>query len=88
MVFVASVVLASSDDHDAASVRLGRCPRHASAYGCSWNNFLTFSLALFALGKGRAAHEREWPTPSPRQKGQPRPEGPTPTARRKGQPSL
>ena len=34
----------------AASVRLGRGPRHASAYGCPLENLLSFSLALFALG--------------------------------------
>ena len=31
-------------------VWLGRGPRHASAYGCSSKNFLSFALALFALG--------------------------------------
>ena len=34
----------------AASVRLGRCLRHASAYGCSWKNFLSFALVWFAFG--------------------------------------
>ena len=34
----------------AASVRLGRGTRHASAYGCSWKNFLSFALAWLALG--------------------------------------
>ena len=29
---------------------LGRGPRHASAYGCCSKNFLSFALALFALG--------------------------------------
>ena len=38
------------DDHDAALGRLGRGPRHASAYECSLKNFSFLSLALFALG--------------------------------------
>ena len=58
MVLVADAVLASAvsvwstlfQTIMAASVRLGRCPRHASAYGCSWKNFLSFALAWFALG--------------------------------------
>ena len=36
--------------HDAALGMLGRGPRHASANGCSWKNFLSFAPALFALG--------------------------------------
>ena len=58
MVLVADAVLASAvslwstlfQTIMAASVRLGRCPRHASAYGCSWKSFLSFALAWFALG--------------------------------------
>ena len=58
MVLVADAVLASAvslwstlfQTIMAASVRLGRCPHHASAYGCSWKNFLSFALAWFALG--------------------------------------
>ena len=58
MVLVADVVLASAvslwstlfQTIMAASVRLGRCPRHASAHGCSWKNFLSFALAWFAFG--------------------------------------
>ena len=34
----------------AALVNLRRGPRHASAYGCSSENILSFALALFALG--------------------------------------
>ena len=34
----------------AALVRLGRGPRHASAYECSWKVFLSSALAQFALG--------------------------------------
>ena len=58
MVFVADAVLASAvslwstlfQTIMEALVRLGRCLRHASAYGCSWKNFLPLVLALFALG--------------------------------------
>ena len=45
--FMASVSLAGGV---AGWLRLGRCPRHASAYGCFWKNFLSFALAWFALG--------------------------------------
>ena len=57
MVLVACVVLESAcsfwstlhtDDHGSFwKTRTG--PRHALAYGCFWKNFLSFSLALFAL---------------------------------------
>ena len=58
MVLVADAVLASAvslwstlfQTIMAASVRLGRCPRHALANGCSWKNFLSSALAWFALG--------------------------------------
>ena len=58
MVLVADAVLASAvslwstlfQTIMAASVRLGRCLRHASAFGCSWKNFLSFALAWFAFG--------------------------------------
>ena len=58
MVLVADAVLASAVSlwstlfqmTMAASVRLGRCLCHASAYGCCWKNFLSFALAWFALG--------------------------------------
>ena len=58
MVLVASVVLASAyslwstsypDDHG-SFWETGTGPRHASAYGCFSKNFLSFVLALFALG--------------------------------------
>ena len=57
MVFVADAVLASAvplwstlfQTIMAASVRLGRCLRHASAYGCSWKNFLSCALAWYAF---------------------------------------
>ena len=57
MVLVASVVLASAysfwstlytDDHGSLG-EAGTGPRHASAYGYFWKNFLSFALALFAL---------------------------------------
>ena len=37
------------DDHGSLG-EAGTGPRHASAYGCSRKNFLSFALALFALG--------------------------------------
>ena len=58
MVLVASVVLASAysswstsypDDHGSLG-EAGTGPCHASAYACSWKNFLSFAPALFALG--------------------------------------
>ena len=37
------------DDHGSIG-EAGTGPRHASAYGCSLKNFLSFALALFAPG--------------------------------------
>ena len=38
-----------TDDHGSLG-EAGTGTRHASAYGCSWKNFLSFAPALFALG--------------------------------------